>query len=62
MRSSRTSNPGQNAFRATCSSSASGDLNEDWAVDARVFYALEAIGEVERVHRPLFTPFTSRAE
>jgi len=31
-----------------------GILNEDWAVDARVFYALEAIGEVERVHRPLF--------
>ena len=31
-----------------------GVLNEDWAVDARIFYALEAIGEVERVHRPLF--------
>jgi thiol:disulfide interchange protein DsbA len=31
-----------------------GILNEDWAVDARIFYALEAIGEVERVHRPLF--------
>jgi thiol:disulfide interchange protein DsbA len=31
-----------------------GVLNEDWAVDAKVFYALEAIGEVERLHRPLF--------
>src|SRR5438093_502020 len=31
-----------------------GILNEDWAVDARVFYALESIGEVERVHRTLF--------
>jgi thiol:disulfide interchange protein DsbA len=31
-----------------------GILNEDWAVDARVFYSLEAIGEVERVHRQLF--------
>jgi thiol:disulfide interchange protein DsbA len=31
-----------------------GILNEDWAVDARVFYALESIGEVERVHRALF--------
>jgi thiol:disulfide interchange protein DsbA len=31
-----------------------GILNDDWAVDARIFYALEAIGEVERVHRPLF--------
>jgi len=31
-----------------------GILNEDWAVDARIFYALEAIGEAERVHRPLF--------
>jgi thiol:disulfide interchange protein DsbA len=31
-----------------------GILNEDWAVDARIFYALEAIGEVERVHRGLF--------
>jgi thiol:disulfide interchange protein DsbA len=29
-------------------------FNEDWAVDARVFYTLEAIGEVERVHQPLF--------
>jgi thiol:disulfide interchange protein DsbA len=31
-----------------------GILNEDWAVDARVFFALEAIGEVQRLHRPLF--------
>jgi thiol:disulfide interchange protein DsbA len=31
-----------------------GILNEDWAVDARVFYALESIGELERVHRTLF--------
>jgi len=31
-----------------------GILNDDWAVDARIFYALEAIGEVDRVHRALF--------
>src|SRR3989475_7410670 len=31
-----------------------GILNDDWAVDARIFYALEAIGELERLHRPLF--------
>lgn len=31
-----------------------GILNEDWAIDARIFYSLEAIGEVERVHRQLF--------
>jgi len=31
-----------------------GVLNEDWAVDARIFYALESIGEVDRVHRALF--------
>ena len=31
-----------------------GILNEDWAIDARIFFALEAIGEVERVHRKLF--------
>lgn len=31
-----------------------GILNEEWAVDARIFYALEAIGEVERVHGALF--------
>jgi len=31
-----------------------GILNEDWAVDARIYYALEAIGEVNRLHRQLF--------
>lgn len=31
-----------------------GILNEDWAVDARIFYALEAIGDSGRLHRPLF--------
>jgi thiol:disulfide interchange protein DsbA len=31
-----------------------GILNEDWAVDARIFFALEVIGEVERVHQGLF--------
>lgn len=31
-----------------------GILNEDWAVDARIFYALDAIGEENRVHRGLF--------
>src|SRR3982074_1780883 len=31
-----------------------GVLNDDWAVDARIFYTLEAIGEFERLHRPLF--------
>ena len=31
-----------------------GILNDDWAIDARIFYTLEALGEVERVHRPLF--------
>ena len=31
-----------------------GILNDDWAVDARIFYTLEAIGELERLHRPLF--------
>lgn len=31
-----------------------GILNDDWAVDARIFYTLEALGEIERVHRPLF--------
>ena len=31
-----------------------GILNEDWAIDARIFYTLEAIGEVDRVHRQLF--------
>jgi len=31
-----------------------GILNDDWAIDARIFYTLEALGEVERLHRPLF--------
>ncbi|HYA47663.1 MAG TPA: thiol:disulfide interchange protein DsbA/DsbL [Burkholderiales bacterium] len=31
-----------------------GILNEDWAVDARIFYTLEALGQVDRLHRPLF--------
>ena len=31
-----------------------GILNEDWALDARIYYALEAIGEVNRLHRQLF--------
>jgi len=31
-----------------------GILNEDWAVDGRIFFALEAMGEVQRLHRPLF--------
>ena len=31
-----------------------GILNEDWAIDARIFYALDAIGEEDRVHRSLF--------
>jgi thiol:disulfide interchange protein DsbA len=31
-----------------------GILNDDWAVDARIFYTLEAIGELERLHRSLF--------
>jgi thiol:disulfide interchange protein DsbA len=31
-----------------------GILNDDWAVDARIFYTLEAIGELERLHRALF--------
>jgi thiol:disulfide interchange protein DsbA len=29
-------------------------FNDDWALDARVFYALEAIGQVDRLHRALF--------
>jgi protein dithiol oxidoreductase (disulfide-forming) len=28
-------------------------LGKEWLLDARVFYSLEAIGELERVHRPL---------
>jgi thiol:disulfide interchange protein DsbA len=29
-------------------------FNERWAISARVYYTLEAIGELERLHRPLF--------
>ncbi len=29
-------------------------FNDEWALDAKVFYALEAIGEQDRVHRALF--------
>lgn len=29
-------------------------FNDEWALDGRVFYALEATGDLERVHRPLF--------
>ena len=29
-------------------------FNDDWAIDARIFYTLESLGEVERLHRPLF--------
>jgi thiol:disulfide interchange protein DsbA len=31
-----------------------GVFNDDWAIDARIFYTLEALGEVGRLHRPLF--------
>lgn len=31
-----------------------GILNAEWAIDARVFYALEVLGQVERLHRALF--------
>jgi thiol:disulfide interchange protein DsbA len=29
-------------------------FSDEWAVDARIFYTLEAIGEEERVHKGLF--------
>ena len=29
-------------------------FNDDWAIDARLFYALDAMGELERLHAPLF--------
>ena len=29
-------------------------FSEEWAVDARIFYALDALGLVERLHQPLF--------
>src|SRR5258708_14369060 len=31
-----------------------GILNDDWAVDARIFFTLDAIGELHRPHRSLF--------
>ena len=31
-----------------------GILNDDWAVDARIFYTLDVLGEIERLHRPFF--------
>ena len=31
-----------------------GILSEEWAIDARIFYTLEALGAVGRLHRPLF--------
>ena len=31
-----------------------GILSDDWVVDARIFYALEALGEVDRLQGPLF--------
>jgi len=31
-----------------------GILNDDWAIDARIFYTLEVLGELERLRRPLF--------
>ena len=29
-------------------------FDDEWAIDARIFYALEAIGQEQRVHRALF--------
>lgn len=31
-----------------------GILNPEWAIDARIFYTLEAMGQVSRLHRALF--------
>ena len=31
-----------------------GILNDDWAIDARIFFTLEVLGELARLHRPLF--------
>ena len=31
-----------------------GILSEEWAIDARIFFALEALGEVDRLHGALF--------
>ena len=29
-------------------------FNQEWAIDARIYYALETLGLVERLHKPLF--------
>jgi thiol:disulfide interchange protein DsbA len=29
-------------------------FNEQWAIAGRVYYALESLGQVERLHKPLF--------
>src|SRR5215831_13959254 len=29
-------------------------FNAEWSIDARIFYALDSLGAVERVHRALF--------
>ena len=31
-----------------------GILGEDWAIDGQIFFTLEALGEVKRLHKPLF--------
>jgi len=31
-----------------------GILNDDWATDARIFFALETLGEIDRLQGPLF--------
>jgi len=41
--------PGDVAFRRVPAV-----FNERWAKDAAIFYALEATGQLERLHRPLF--------
>jgi len=28
-------------------------FNDDWSIDARIFYTLEALGQVDRLHKPL---------
>jgi len=37
-----------------------GILNDDWAIDARIFYVLEALGQVDRLHRPFFDAIHQR--
>ncbi len=29
-------------------------FSQEWAIDARIYYALEALGALERLHKPLF--------